>query len=465
MFRNRVSFDKYLMATFLGLGMFAAGMSSTDKGWAVIGAIILVVTLSFGGLDIYLGLRKSGRSESRELPTPVLVALCIIAVPALAAWWYFTGDVTALLIAIILVILLIVLFLLRNVGPIKLAEISTDLQIPIRPGDDPSAQPIKVMIGDTEIPISQTQTTFSLPLNVALKAADLPFFRKEGSYLSGIVQAMKGDTEAALGSFRSSAGVGELPELAAGRAVALISGRRYEEALAEIDRGIAESPAAILRLLRGQVLLAIGATQEALSEIEASSQGSVVAGLKGMLGAAYLEVGRFAEAITALREAGDEITANSGTFFTLAGAYRLNGQSAEAADAYEEAAARAIVDAQYAVAVDRGVLPMSLARLGRLDAAEEAVGQALSATQDDPTVRIARALIEVKRGTPSFAPSDLEEALNVNPHAVVRALEDPDFAPIRDQPAVQALLERAKAARGQILQRVNTRVQSPGTPF
>ncbi|MGH8631329.1 MAG: tetratricopeptide repeat protein, partial [Burkholderiales bacterium] len=301
----------------------------------------------------------------------------------------------------------------------------------------------------------------SLPGEIIMKAAGIPLFKKEGNYLRGIFQAMRGDTDKALDSFRAyGAEGGETPELAAGRAITLISARRHEEALAELDRALAQQPSGMIRLLRGQALLNLGAAQEALADIQAAGQdGGLVPGVKGMLGAAYLEFGGLDEAIVALQEAGTEMTATSGTFFALADAYRLSGRDAEARDAYEEAAARAIVDVQYAVAADRGILPLALARLGKLDEAASVVQEALATSTNDPSVYIARALIEVRRGTPSFAASDLEQALAISAHAAVKALEDPDFAPVSSSPEYQALLERAKAERERVLERVRNRRQ------
>jgi tetratricopeptide (TPR) repeat protein/energy-converting hydrogenase Eha subunit A len=456
--RNRASLDKWLMAVALGALMVVAGLSSTDKGWAVIGAVILVVALLIAALEVYSWTRKS-QGKSTELPTPVVVVICAIAAPVLGVWGFKTGDLEAVLVAFVLVVLLVLLFLLRNTGPIKIGEITTgDVRLPLSGADGGSSSPIKITIGDTEIPISQTETKFTLPLNIAMKATELPFFKKEGSYLRGILSAVKGDADSALEAFRVyGAEGGEAPELAAGRAIALLSDRRYDEALAELDRSLAAQPTGIVRLLRGQVLLTLGAVPEALADIEAAAQDGLVPGVKGMLGAAYLETGRLNEAIAALKEASTELIATSGTMFTLGEAYRRSGQEAAARGAYEDAAARAIVDSQFAVVSDRGVLPLALARQGKLDEAEIAVQQLTATSPADPSLQIARALIEVKRGTPGFAPSDLGDAISANPHTVVKALEDPDFAPLLADDAGRQLLERAKAAREIVLERVRGR--------
>jgi hypothetical protein len=72
-------------------------------------------------------------------------------------------------------------------------------------------------------------------------------------------------------------------------------------------------------------------------------------------------------------------------------------------------------------------------------------------------VRIARALIAVKRGAPDSALTDLGEALAVNAHAVVRALENPDFAPLVAGEPGRQLLEKSQAAREVVLERVRSR--------
>lgn len=476
MMRNRASLDKWLMAVALGALMIVAGLSSTDKGWAVIGAAILVVALLIGALEIYSWTRKS-QGKSAELPTPVVVVLCMIAVPVLGVWGFKTGDIEAVLIAVVLVILLVLLFLLRNTGPIKIGEFSMNIPVSSKSvgGDSELAEAMKEA-AETGQPIKVAEFKANIPINDFLRAmtdatadapgnqvktdfkTNIPLIGGNGDFIRGIAQAMTGDTEKAIGSFRRY-GIqrGDIARTEPAQTVALLSSHRYEEALLEADRALAVGLSGTLRMLRGQALLALGATEEALAEFQSAKSNGGAAGVETSIGAALLELGRTGEGIAALESDRAGSAATSATFFYLGEAYRQTGRDEEAPDQYEEAAAKAIVESQYGLAWHRGVLPLSLIRLGRVDAADGAAKDAFASAPTDSTVRIARALIAVKRGATDSALTDLGEALAVNPHAVVRALEDPDFAPlVADEPGRQ-LLQKSKAAREGVLERVRSK--------
>ena len=373
-FRNRPGRDEYLLAFFLGCGMIVMGLSSTDKGWAVIGAIIVLGTVIFAALDIYGALRGPRESESsKPLPTPLVAALGAVAVPGLGVYWYLTGDAIALLFAVVLGVLLVLLLLLRNAGDINIAKFSVGDAIPANldeqnspSGTSPQnpgavTHKLELTMKPGEPPTLRSDDGSPVPLDIAIDSSDSPISGKEGSVLKGIVEAMRGNADGAIESFRRYGGTGtELPAVAAAETVALLTAHRYEEAVAAADRAIAAQPSSgVDRMLRGQALLALGAAEEALADFQAARRDGSAQGVETSIGAALFELGRTDEAITALEKGRGDAAASSATFFYLGEAYRAHGRDAEANDAYEEAAAKAIVEMQYGTAWHRDVLPIA----------------------------------------------------------------------------------------------------------
>ena len=120
---NRATLDKYLMATFLGLGMVVMGLSSTDRWWIAIGGIVLAVTILFAVIDIYDWAHKSKDDQSdSQPPSKVRVALMFPICLLLAVGLFFLGGTEGIIVAALLVLMYLILIFLTFTTdtPVKL---------------------------------------------------------------------------------------------------------------------------------------------------------------------------------------------------------------------------------------------------------------------------------------------------------------------------------------------------------
>jgi tetratricopeptide (TPR) repeat protein len=226
--------------------------------------------------------------------------------------------------------------------------------------------------------------------------------------------------------------------------MALVKLGRYNETLRYLDDAVQRGAHVDILPLRCLVMLEVGAPDDALRDVEVALLRQPKNRLYHFFHAiALVQAGRSDEALEVLKG-----PASPGRFhqnwWPLSLALRAKGDTAAAADA----SCRALAF----LSTMRMLSPMPwdetaeadlLARMGKLDNAEKATVRTLARNPGDHEALAVEALFRVLRGETEDAVRSLEQAGRRNPFVVVKAAQDPAFAPLAATPRFSTLLEQA----------------------
>jgi len=329
---NRATLDKYLMATFLGLGMLVAGLSSSDRWWIAIGGIVLAVTFLFAVIDIYDWTHKSKDDPSDSRPPPkVRVVLMLPICLLLAAGLFFLGGTEGMIMAVLLVLMYLALVFLT-------------------------------FVPDTPVKL------FSLTTSIAVTS--------ESEQSEKLAEAMSGDPEQAEAALRKHLAEHPIvPEGGLFGALDTLSGGRLKKSLADAGKTATVERAPEGLAIRSDVQLELHPSGEILDAVLSAFSGKTSAQNKR-----EPATGKSPSTAETLCAQGDD--------------FRSRGMDTEAREAYEKAEAHALVDWANGETRDRGRLPTILVRLGKLDAARALLSEALASTPNDEKLLAAQALLD-----------------------------------------------------------------------
>jgi hypothetical protein len=329
---NRATLDKYLMATFLGLGMVVMGLSSTDKWWIAIGGIVLAVTILFAIIDIYDWLHKSkddrpGSQPPSKMRVVLMLPICLL----LAAGLIMLGGTEGIVMAVLLVLMYLALVFLTFVPdtPVKLFSLTTSIPVTSR-----------------------------------------------GEQGKKLAEAMRGDPDEAEAALRKHLAEHPIvPEGGLFGALDALSGGRLKQSLADAGKTatVERTPEGLA--IRSDVQLELHPSGEILDAVLSAISGKPVAQKQQ-------------EPVTS----GSPSTAE--TLCAQGDDFRTRGMHSEARDAYEKAEAHALVDWANEQTGDRGLLPTLLVRLGKPHAARALLSEALASTPNDEKLLAAQALLD-----------------------------------------------------------------------
>ncbi|HEV8574539.1 MAG TPA: hypothetical protein VGR43_07500 [Dehalococcoidia bacterium] len=332
---NRATLDKYLMAAFIGLGMIVGGLSSPDRWWIAIGAVVLGLTLLLAAIDIYgwINRSKQDREGPERPPSKLRVLLMLPVCLAIAAGLIMLGGTEGIIMAVLLV-LTYALLLILTFAPIPDLKLGT--------------------------------VTHSIPLGGEVRTHD-------GTLFKALTADPQNDEET-LKRY-----VLEHPELQKGAvwdAVNALTGGRLKDAVAGADNDISfrRTPDGVV--MERDVRLETSPSQsEVIKTVLSTLAGKPVSSFASAPGE-----GRVPETARSLLTAGDDL--------------RNQGLEADACAAYEKAEAHAVVDWASAQVSDRGLLPTILVRLGKLDVARKLVAEELVKAPNDPKLLTAQELLD-----------------------------------------------------------------------
>ena len=328
---NRATLDKYLMATFLGLGMVVMGLSSTDKWWIAIGGIVLVVTILFAVMDIYDWAHKSkDDSSDGQPPSKMRVALMFPICLVLAAGLILLGGTEGIVMAVVLVLSYLALVFLTFTPD----------------------TPAKLFSLTTSIPVTSDS--------------------EHGKNLAEAMSVNPAEAEDALRKHLAEYPI--VPEGGLFGALDALSGGRLKQSLADAGKTATVERTPEGFALRSDVQLDLHPSGEILDAVLSAISGKT----------APLKVPQTA--------GGDAPVAES--FLAQGDDFRTRGMDKEAREAYEKAEAYAVVDWANGHSRDRGLLPTVLVRLGKLDAARALLSEALASTPNDERLLAAQALLD-----------------------------------------------------------------------
>jgi hypothetical protein len=329
---NRATLDKYLMATFLGLGMVVMGLSSTDRWWIAIGGIVLVVTILFAVMDIYDWAHKSkDDSSDGQPPSKLRVVLMFPICLLLAAGLFVLGGIEGIIMAALLVLMYLALVFLTFLPdqPVKLFSLTTS--IPVTSGSEQEKRLAEAMSGNPD------EAADALRKHLA----EHPIVPEGG--LFGVLDAL--------------------------------SGGRLKQSLADAGKTATVERTPEGFAMHGDVQLELHPSGEILDAVLSAISGKTVPR-------------------KVPQTAGADAPPAAESFLAQGDDFRTHGKDKEARQAYEKAEAHALVDWANGVTRARGLLPTVLVRLGKLDAARGLLSEALASTPSDEGLLAAQALLE-----------------------------------------------------------------------
>lgn len=329
---NRATLDKYLMATFLGLGMVVMGLSSTDKWWIAIGGIVLVVTILFAVMDIYDWAHKSkDDSSDGQPPSKMRVALMFPICLLLAAGLILLGGTEGIVMAVVLVLSYLALVFLTFTPD----------------------TPAKLFSLTTSIPVTSDS--------------------EHGKKLAEAMSVDPAEAEDALRKHLADHPI--VPEGGLFGALDALSGGRLSESLADAGKTATVERTPEGHAMRSDVQLELHPSGEILDAVLSAISGK-----------------RSAQNKREPATSGAPSTAE--TLCAQGDDFRTRGMLSEARDAYERAEAHALVDWANGQTRDHGLLPTILVRLGKLDAARALLSDALTRAPNDGKLLAAQALLD-----------------------------------------------------------------------
>lgn len=330
---NRASLDKYLMATFLGLGMVVMGLSSTDTWWIAIGGVVLAVTILFAVIDIYDWTHKSkdDPSSDSQPPSKVRVVLMLPICLLLAAGLFYLGGTEGIIMAVLLVLMYLVLVFLTFTPdtPVKLFSLTTS--IPVTSGSE------------------------------------------QGKKLAEAMSADPDEADAALRKHLAEHPI--VPEGGLFGALDALSGGRLKESLADAGKTATVQRTPEGYAMHSDVHLELHPSGEVLDAVL-----SAISGKAPPRKVPQIAGGNAPPAAESFLAQGDD--------------FRIRGMDTESREAYEKAEAHALVDWANSQTRERSVLPTVLVRLGKLDAARALLSEALASAPNDEGLLAAQALLE-----------------------------------------------------------------------
>jgi hypothetical protein len=329
---NRVTLDKYLMAAFIGLLMIAAGLSSTDRGWAVIGGIILGLSLTFAAVDLYGWIRRRGSPSQapQQEPSKLRVVLMLPVCLLLAAGLIWLAGREGIILAAVLLSAYVVLLALTFVGdgPANLVSVTTT--IPITQGSEEAPEAVNSNSENAEEAAGKQLARYPV-----------------------------------------------VPDSGLWRALNVLSGGRLAHSLEE-----AAGTTTVERTTDGLVV-----KREAKVDFDQLQADDVVETALSVLGG-------IRQQRTAAKRLPSPSDQAAEAFLARGDELRGRGLADEARSAYERAEAHAVVDHANGETSDRGLLPTVLIRLGKVEAARSLLAEWLSQTPDDEALLAAQALLD-----------------------------------------------------------------------
>lgn len=329
---NRAGLDKYLLATFIGLGMVVMGLSSTDKGWIAIGGIVVAVTVLFAVIDIYdWAHRRSGDRSDSQPPSKLRVLLMLPICLLLTAGLVVLGGTEGIIMAGLLVLMYLILIFLAFTP------------------DTPA-------------------NLFSLSTSIPVTSEN-----EQGKELT---EAMSSDPVKAEDALRRH--LTEHPIVPAGGlfgALDALSGGRLKESLADAGKTATVERTPDGYEMRNNVKIDLHPSGEVLDAVLSAISGTTPA-----------------QKVPSNAEGTAPPTAE--VFLAQGDDLRMRGMDGEARDAYEKAEVHAVVDWASGDCRDRGLLPTVLVRLGKLEAARSLLSEALASAPHDERLLAAQALLD-----------------------------------------------------------------------
>jgi serine/threonine-protein kinase len=226
---------------------------------------------------------------------------------------------------------------------------------------------------------------------------------------------------------------------------------RYEKAAESYRRAIALNPVgpdvAPVQLNLGGALLRLGRFEEARAALDNSIRSRPVPQAFSNLGVALYLLGRFPDAAASFQRAVDLAPKDYRWHVYLGDALaQVPGQSAAARAAYE--AALPLVDGELSVnpadAVSVVLRGRCLARTGQTERAWSEIRRGVALAPDDQEVLETAAAAAMVLGRKAEALAWLQKAV-ARGYGLVEIRHDPDFAPLRDDPAFRTLESHAPA--------------------